>query len=110
MDEGAKKWRERGTHLPRFMRDFHDQKDLFKAVHDLTDTDGNYIADKVDWMTGHVYVVDVFLWFMARHGYTLQKTKAAHEFDDIERNVAACRMARNVRTGTAIGLVAEEEA
>lgn len=67
-----------------FMRDFHDQKDLFKTVHRQTPHDiTNDDSGKVSWVDGQIYTIDVFLWFMARHGYTLQKTKKNLDFDDI---------------------------
>lgn len=67
------------------MRDFHDQKDVFKAMHN-TITNAN---DNGNARDGHIYVVDTFLWYMARCGYTLQKSRKQVEFkdmnDDIER-------------------------
>lgn len=67
-------WLESGRHLPDKMRDFHDQKDLFKSMHYLhQDAEG---ADKnPTWIQGHIYIIDFFLWFMAARGYTLQKTR-----------------------------------
>lgn len=66
----VEEWLKSYEFLPLFMRDFHDQKDLFKAMHDRVQTES-----KVSWVDGHCYVIDVFLWFMARRGYTLQKTR-----------------------------------
>ena len=68
--------------LPERLRDFHDQKDLFKSMHYLYQ-DGEGAKDKPNWVDGHVYVIDWFLWFMASRGYTLQKTrKQGIEFKD----------------------------
>jgi len=68
-----KAWLKAGKHLPSFMRDFHDQKDLFKTV-------GGYDRDDpypdISWIDGHTYTIDRFLWWMAAHGYTLQKCRA----------------------------------
>lgn len=79
------KWLESWEYLPEFMRDFHDQKDVFKAMHN-TITNANENGNPRD---GHIYVVDTFLWYMARCGYTLQKSRKQVEFkdmgDDIER-------------------------
>ena len=79
------KWLESGGYLPEFMRDFHDQKDVFKAMHN-TITNANENGNPRD---GQIYVVDTFLWYMARCGYTLQKSRKQVEFkymdDDIER-------------------------
>ena len=63
-----------GDYLPEFLRDFHDQKDLFKSLHHLyQDSEG--AEDKPNWRDGHVYTIDWFLWFMASRGYTLQKCR-----------------------------------
>lgn len=61
-----------GRYLPTFMRDFHDQKDIFKAVHWWGK---NSESRKIGWIDAHCYVIDIFLGFMALHGYTLQKTR-----------------------------------
>lgn len=78
-------WLQSGKYLPEFMRDFHDQKDVFKAMHN-TITNAN---DNGNARDGHIYVVDTFLWYMARCGYTLQKSRKDVDFksmdDDIER-------------------------
>lgn len=57
-----------GKHLPAILRDFHDQKDVFKAI-------GNRkVNDKeVDWITAQIYAIDHLLWWMAQHGYELKK-------------------------------------
>lgn len=38
LDGNIQHWRESGLYLPEFMRDFHDQKDLFKALQDVVGT------------------------------------------------------------------------
>lgn len=88
-------WREDGKHLPPFMRDFHDQKDLFKWMHHIVSKNN---ADKADYeklemnfRDMHLFTVDFFLWFMAQHGYTLQKTKKKLDFYDIEKTVGDYR-------------------
>lgn len=67
-------WLRSGEYLPKNIRDFHDQKNLFKSMHFLQqDNEG---ADKnPSWVQGHIYIIDYFLWFMASRGYTLQKTR-----------------------------------
>jgi hypothetical protein len=87
-------WLKAGRYLPKFMRDFHDQKDLFKAMHETVDIKGHDIAGKVDAVTGHCYVIDVFLWFMARRGYTLQRSPAKFEFMDLRQTVRDCKERR----------------
>lgn len=76
-------WRKAGKHLPRFMRDFHDQKALFKTVHALTGDPDPANPLPVTWVNAQIYVIDYFLWCMARHGYTLQKSRANMPFEDI---------------------------
>jgi hypothetical protein len=67
-------WLESSEYLPDFMRDFHDQKDIFKSIERLYrgDNDENY---RVSWIDCHVYTIDRFLWYMASRGYTLQKSR-----------------------------------
>jgi hypothetical protein len=77
------RWREEGAHLPDFMRDFHDQKDLFKSIAGIPPPPSSIAAAEINWMQAHVYTIDRFLWFMARHGYTLQKSRAKLPFSDI---------------------------
>lgn len=84
------KWLESGEYLPEFMRDFHDQKDVFKAMHN-TITNANENGNPRD---GHIYVVDTFIWYMARCGYTLQKSRKQVEFKDIGDDIE--RMRREV--------------
>lgn len=81
------KWLESGEYLPEFMRDFHDQKDLFKAMHN-TITNANENGNPRD---GHIYVVDTFLWYMARCGYTLQKSRKQVEFKDMDDDIERMR-------------------
>lgn len=88
-------WMKSGEYLPLPMRDFHDAKDLFKAIHELVAVDKHNYAKTVDWTTGQCYVIDIFLWFMAKRGYTLQKSRASLPFRDLRGDV---ENAREVRT------------
>ena len=65
-------WLKSGEYLPEVLRDFHDQKDVFKAMHQIV-RDPVTTIKRPSWIEGHVYVIDVFLWFMARRGYTVQR-------------------------------------
>ena len=77
----AKEWLATGRHIPPFLRDFHDQKDIFKWIwrgiaeaRQRNPVDGfDYLAG-MTWTGAQVFVIDYFLWFMAVHGYTLQPT------------------------------------
>lgn len=97
-------WLERGEYLPKVMRDFHDQKDIFKAIHDIVQERPDGKIKRPDWITGHCYVVDVFLWFMARRGYTLQRTKRRGNFRDLEADVWQAKEKRYAEMVKAIGL------
>lgn len=86
-------WRNSGQHLPHFLRDFHDQKDLFKFIFHIAKQDyendpaPRHIAQNMSWADGHVFAVDYFLWLMAEFGYTLQKSKKQIAFNDVEETV-----------------------
>lgn len=76
-------WLKGGDYMPPEFRDFHDQKDLFKAMHNkIHNADENGNA-----RDGHIYVVDTFLWFMARCGYTLQRSRKKLPFKDINDDI-----------------------
>lgn len=82
-------WRAAGKHLPEPLRDFHDQKAVFKLVHELTKAPADPLHRHPSWVEGHVYVIDTFLWCMARHGYTLQRSRAKLPFESLESNIQA---------------------
>lgn len=90
MDEQLRAWRAAGKHLPGILKDFHDQKDVFKAMHTLIgeqSSEESPLIRRPTWVEGQCYVIDCFLWFMARHGYTLQRSRANQNFDSLERNI-----------------------
>jgi hypothetical protein len=81
-------WLKSGKYLPEFMRDFHDQKLLFKWIGHIIDKGradpAKRLADMPSWVDAHIYTIDFFLWYMAKCGYTLQKTRTKLEFYNIE--------------------------
>lgn len=88
-------WMKSGDYLPPAMRDFHDQKDLFKSIHQLIDVEEHEYVRDVGWSTGHMYVIDIFLWFMARRGYTLQKIRTKVDgLRDLDTDLKLAREAR----------------
>lgn len=93
MSDKLDSWMKSGRYLPAPLRDFHDQKDTFKAIHEIYCE--NESAKEINWRQAHCYVIDMFLWFMARRGYTLQKTRTKLEFRDLESDVKAQKEARN---------------
>lgn len=82
-------WLQSGEYLPEPLRDFHDQKEVFKAMHEIVREDPAALVKRPDWIAGQCYVIDVFLWFMARRGWTLQRTRRAGDFRDLEADVRA---------------------
>lgn len=88
-----------GDYLPKFMRDFHDQKLVFKYIdHVLHNAKLNAkkkddrigatsLGGLPDFVAAHTYTIDFFLWVMARHGYVLQKSRKDLEFEDIEEKL-----------------------
>lgn len=90
------KWRESGKYLPEFMRDFHDQKDLFKAMQEVVDAanakpNHGHRSMNATWTDYHIYTVDVFLWIMAAHGYTLQRARNRFGFQSIYDFIEDCK-------------------
>lgn len=105
VDPKTQEWRKSGEYLPPFMRDFHDQKDLFKALFDVVEranqraaaAGGGHMVD-LTWTASHVYTVDIFLWVMAAHGYTLQKSRKPVPFGDIEKFIKDSKKARDAES------------
>lgn len=85
--KSVEEWLKSAAYLPPPMRDFHDQKDIFKAIHELINVEKHAYAGKVDWIAGQCYVIDIFLWFMAKRGYTLQRSRMPFEFRDLHKDV-----------------------
>lgn len=86
-------WLNSGKYLPQPLRDFHDQKDVFKAIDGIIKVNEDSLIKRPSWVEAQCYVIDTFLWFMARRGYTLQKTKTKLPFRDLEDDVAAHKRA-----------------
>lgn len=109
MSQDLDAWLEAGRHLPAAMRDFHDQKALFAAMHTLQDAGPNVQKTAVDQhydvspVAGHAYVVDRFLWFMARRGWTLQRSRADLPFSDLTADVQAVVAERRAQFGKLLG-------
>ena len=90
----AREFVKSGKHLPRPLRDFHDQKRLFKRIwqnvrnRQKQDAESGSLLPVTlkdsNWIDCHIFVIDFFLWFMALHGYTLQKSRQPIEFYDFD--------------------------
>lgn len=75
-------WLDSGKYLPENLRDFHDQKHLFKTMHELY-VGSDSLKSVPRWIDGQIYTVDCFLWFMASRGYTLQKSRKNVDFREM---------------------------
>ena len=87
-------WLQSGKHLPPALRDFHDQKGVFKSMHEIVNVQGHEYAKEIGWIVGQCYVIDIFLWFMARRGYTLQRSRQQLPFRDLDADILACEQRR----------------
>ena len=87
MADKLAEWLQSGEYMPPEFRDFHNQKDLFKAMHN-TIHNANENGNPRD---GHVYVVDTFLWYMARCGWTLQRCRKSVPFRDVDDDIRRCK-------------------
>ena len=95
VNRDIEKWRDNGGHLPEELRDFHDQKDLFRLMHRaFGDPKPDALVREPNVVEGHCYVIDKFLWFMARYGYTLQRTRSKLPFDSLSEDIANMRRER----------------
>ncbi len=75
-------------YLPDFLKDFHDQKDLFKTIHELYKDNESLKKMPQSWVDNHIFIVDYFLWFLGQHGYKLQKThKKDVVFYDLQNTI-----------------------
>lgn len=105
MDPAVRKWRSEGKHLPVFMRDFHDAKDVFKSIDQYLVFDPEHEHMKISWLQAHCYTIESFLWFMAEHGYTLQKSRSRLPFSDLEAKLNALKSERDDRSANIIKAV-----
>jgi len=81
------KWLKDGRYLPECLRDFHDQKEVFKAIDEIIPVRPQDSIKRPSWIEAQCYVIDIFLWFMARRGYTLRKTRKKGVFRDLDADV-----------------------
>jgi hypothetical protein len=79
MEDKIQQYLSDGKYLPDFMKDFHDQKDLFKAIYaQYSEGNNKKLLNDVNWVDAHCFTIDVFLWWMGSHGYKLQKVRNRH--------------------------------
>lgn len=81
-------------YLPDFLKDFHDQKDVFKTIHELYNKSESLQKLPNTWVDNHIFVVDFFLWFMGQHGYKLQRDRSKVEFHNLQETLAEFKAKR----------------
>ena len=92
-DEQVREWMRTGEYLPDCLQDFHDQKEFFKYIAwNYREPGEPYHMPS--WVDANIYTIDYFLWCMARHGYTLQRSRKRLPFRDIAKTRDAFRKAR----------------
>jgi hypothetical protein len=88
MSDSAIQYTESSDYLPDLLKDFHDQKELFKAIHQLYKDNESLRKMPNSWVDNHIFVIDYFLWFMGQHGYKLQKVrKKGVQFYDLQKTI-----------------------
>lgn len=84
----VKDFLESGKHLPPFLRDFHNQKDVFKTLWGVMDKSGlPKEIQTLGWVNFHIIIIDIFLWWMAKRGWTLQRSRQKVEFLDVNEDI-----------------------
>jgi hypothetical protein len=74
-------------YLPDFMKDFHDQKKIFKTIQELYEKNDSLQGLANSWSQNHIYVIDYFLWFMGQHGFKLQRDRSNVEFYNLQETL-----------------------
>jgi hypothetical protein len=82
MDGRVERWRKKYTFMPSEFREFHEQKDLLKALFD-TRVPSISEALNINIIQGHCYLFDCFLWVLARFGLVLQRSRSPQDFADL---------------------------
>ena len=102
----VQQWLESGKYLPKFLRDYHDQKDIFKCFSEGVELHleehGGFPMKNLTWLDAHIYTIDIFLWIMARHGYTLQRSRKDLPFSDLDETVSLSKKARSEASARSI--------
>ena len=107
MADTVRAWLMSKEYLPPFLRDFHDQKDAFKAIEEMADrsrANGNHYIDEVTWIAAQVYTIDIFLWWMGMHGWKLQRARKKLPFTDEGQTIAGAKDRRSKAFAEALGL------
>jgi hypothetical protein len=81
-------WLSSGEYLPEMLKDFHDAKDFFKTmIKEIQWDKTRPELQHISWVDAHIFSIDIFLWFMAIHGYKLQKSRKKLNFRNIAETI-----------------------
>lgn len=100
-------WLQSGNYLPPPLRDFHDQKEVFKSIWQRllrrfsADPSTEQYLGGMTWAQDQIFVIDHFLWFMAAHGWTLQRSRA--KVDSYENLDATIKERRDREASVLLG-------
>lgn len=102
-------WLEDHGYLPPILRDFHDQKDIFKWIWRAVEkarsrVQGNasFPLDGMNEMSAHVFVIDYFLWFME-----VERDHRAHEGRGDRNSGRGVREGRGREVSSGLALAAK---
>lgn len=91
-EHATQAWLKSGEYLPPDLRDFHDQKLFFKWLvwKKMGPKEADPYLKGLNFVNVQIAVIDYFLWFMARCGYTLQRSrKKGVQFASLEATMRA---------------------
>lgn len=122
----VREWVVAGGYLPPPLRDFHDQKDVFKSLHEwigkpVEPMYGDVLlndlrragcspelveqvreAQRISWVAGQCYVIDYVLRFFAACGWTLQRSRLRLPFASLTDTITARRERETALLRTAL--------
>ena len=84
-------WLRAEEHLPYFLKDFHDQKVVFRELEEWGRNPSRPALYEVPAVCAQLYVMDVLLPWLAHHGYTVQRTRARLPFYNLSDTLRASR-------------------
>lgn len=82
--EKKKKFIDEGLYLPEIFRDDKKRLKLMKIIKNIISENDHKNLQDLTIKNLHVLIVNKFLWLMAEHGYTLQKSRAEIDFSDLK--------------------------
>ncbi len=74
-DSNIEYYRKELKYLPDFIKDFHNQKDLFKIIHGWYNPHSieNELLKKITFRDGQIFIIDYVLWCLSKYGFKIQR-------------------------------------